>query len=60
MGGRCFLLPLKRPHLELPYLARESELEVLNLPAERKMDFQRCENPDMDQVRLVFHHEKRV
>ncbi|GAA6036697.1 hypothetical protein JCM8097_003434 [Rhodosporidiobolus ruineniae] len=45
----CFLLPLKRAHLELPYLARESELETLNLPAKRKVDYQRCENPTFDQ-----------
>ncbi|GAA6049379.1 hypothetical protein JCM3770_007316 [Rhodotorula araucariae] len=38
----CFLLPLKRAHLELPYLARESELTTLNLPAQRKVPYQRC------------------
>ncbi|KAL8287651.1 hypothetical protein RQP46_003509 [Phenoliferia psychrophenolica] len=38
----CFLLPLKRQYLDLPYLARESELETLKLPAERKVDYMRC------------------
>lgn len=47
---RCFLLPLKRAHLELPYLARESELEVLKLPAERKVDYMRCHEVVYDQV----------
>lgn len=45
----CFLLPLKRAHLELPYLARESELEVLKLPAERKVDYMRCHEVVYDQ-----------
>lgn len=47
----AFMLPLIRPHLSLPYLARESDLEKLELPAERKMDFVRCEDPTFDQVR---------
>lgn len=46
----CFLLPLKRKYLELPYLARESELETLKLPAKRKMDFQRCADPVYDRA----------
>ncbi|GAA5841662.1 hypothetical protein JCM5353_007182 [Sporobolomyces roseus] len=45
----CFLLPMKRAHLELPYLARESELETLNLPAKRKVDYLRCHDPVYDQ-----------
>ncbi|GAA98031.1 uncharacterized protein L969DRAFT_617657 [Mixia osmundae IAM 14324] len=42
----CFLLELKRPRLGLPYLARESDLYTLNLPAERKPSYQRCDNKD--------------
>jgi len=49
----CFLLPMKRAHLELPYLARESELETLDLPAKRKVDYLRCHDPVYDQVRLL-------
>ncbi|TNY24350.1 hypothetical protein DMC30DRAFT_346039 [Rhodotorula diobovata] len=45
----CFLLPLKRAHLGLPYLARESELTTLDLPAERKVPYHRCDNPDFNQ-----------
>ncbi|POY75273.1 hypothetical protein BMF94_1643 [Rhodotorula taiwanensis] len=45
----CFLLPMKRAHLELPYLARESELWTLDLPAKRKVDYMRCHNKDFDQ-----------
>ncbi|GAA5874931.1 hypothetical protein JCM1840_007154 [Sporobolomyces johnsonii] len=45
----CFLLPLKRAHLDLPYMARESELETLNLPAKRKVDYLRCHDPVYDQ-----------
>ncbi|GAA5905800.1 hypothetical protein JCM8208_000903 [Rhodotorula glutinis] len=44
----CFLLPLKRAHLDLPYLARESDLTTLDLPAERKVPYQRCINPDFN------------
>ena len=47
---RCFLLPLKRQYLDLPYLARESELETLKLPAERKVDYMRCHEAVYDQV----------
>lgn len=50
MLGRCFLLPLKRQYLDLPYLARESELETLKLPAERKVDYMRCHEAVYDQV----------
>lgn len=50
----CFLLPLKRAHLDLPYMARESELETLNLPAKRKVDYLRCHDPVYDQVRCTF------
>jgi len=49
----CFLLPMKRAHLELPYLARESELETLDLPAKRKVDYLRCHDPVYDQVRSI-------
>lgn len=35
---------MKRAHLELPYLARESELWTLDLPAKRKVDYMRCHN----------------
>ncbi|GAA5957179.1 hypothetical protein JCM8115_003981 [Rhodotorula mucilaginosa] len=45
----CFLLPMKRAHLELPYLARESELWTLDLPAKRKVEYMRCHNPDYNQ-----------
>ncbi|GAA5913266.1 hypothetical protein JCM6882_000048 [Rhodosporidiobolus microsporus] len=45
----CFLLPLTRAHLGLPYLARESELETLNLPAKRKVEYLRCHDPVYDQ-----------
>ncbi|GAA5999846.1 uncharacterized protein JCM10292_003770 [Rhodotorula paludigena] len=45
----CFMLPLKRAHLDLPYLARESELTTLDLPAERKVPYHRCDNPDFNQ-----------
>ncbi|BGP09240.1 hypothetical protein OF846_003005 [Rhodotorula toruloides] len=45
----CFLLPLKRAYLGLPYLARESELTTLNLPAQRKVEYLRCHNPTFDQ-----------
>ncbi|GAA5849159.1 hypothetical protein JCM8547_006465 [Rhodosporidiobolus lusitaniae] len=45
----CFLLPLQRAHLSLPYLARESELETLNLPAKRKVEYLRCHDPVFDQ-----------
>ncbi|GAA5827491.1 hypothetical protein JCM11251_003834 [Rhodosporidiobolus azoricus] len=45
----CFLLPLTRAHLQLPYLARESELETLNLPAKRKVEYLRCHDPVYDQ-----------
>lgn len=41
---------MKRKYLELPYLARESELETLKLPAERKAVFNRCDDPSFDQV----------
>ena len=47
----CFLLPLIRPYLQLPYLARESELETLKLPADRKVPFMRCQEGVYDQVR---------
>ncbi|GAA5999847.1 uncharacterized protein JCM10292_003771 [Rhodotorula paludigena] len=46
----CFMLPLKRAHLDLPYLARESELTTLDLPAERKVPYHRCDNPDFNHV----------
>lgn len=46
-----FVIPMNRKVLNLPYLARESDLYTLKLPAERKMSFRRCENKDMDQVR---------
>lgn len=42
----CFLLPMKRAHLELPYLARESELWTLDLPAKRKVEYMRCHNSE--------------
>ncbi|GAA6010122.1 hypothetical protein JCM10207_007570 [Rhodosporidiobolus poonsookiae] len=45
----CFLLPLKRAYLNLPYLARESELTTLDLPAKRKVEFLRCPDPVFDQ-----------
>ncbi|GAA5866987.1 hypothetical protein JCM3774_003747 [Rhodotorula dairenensis] len=45
----CFLLPMKRAHLELPYLARESELWTLDLPAKRKVEYMRCHNTDFNQ-----------
>ncbi|ORY78098.1 hypothetical protein BCR35DRAFT_267012 [Leucosporidium creatinivorum] len=45
----CFLTPMKRAHLELPYLARESELETLKLPAKRKVEYLRCHDPIYDQ-----------
>ncbi|GAA5987341.1 hypothetical protein JCM10908_001916 [Rhodotorula pacifica] len=45
----CFLLPMTRAHLELPYLARESELWTLDLPAKRKVEYMRCHNPDFNQ-----------
>lgn len=35
---------MKRAHLELPYLARESELWTLDLPAKRKVEYMRCHN----------------
>jgi len=41
---------MKRAHLELPYLARESELETLKLPAKRKVEYLRCHDPIYDQV----------
>lgn len=47
----CFLTPMKRAHLNLPYLARESELETLKLPAKRKVEYLRCHDPVYDQVR---------
>ncbi|KAK4047506.1 hypothetical protein OIO90_006148 [Microbotryomycetes sp. JL221] len=45
----CFLTPLERAHLALPYLARESELETLDLPAQRKVEYLRCHDPTFDQ-----------
>jgi hypothetical protein len=45
------LRPTKRDVLELPYLVREGDLNVLDLPAKRKMDFKRCADPIYDQVR---------
>ena len=42
---------MSRAHLNLPYLARESELETLNLPAKRKVEYLRCHDPTFDQVR---------
>lgn len=50
----CFLLPLKRQYLDLPYLARESELETLNLPADRKVEYMRCHEAVYDQVSSAF------
>lgn len=41
---------MKRAFLELPYLARETELEVLKLPAKRKLPFLRCVDKTFDQV----------
>ena len=66
---RCFLLPLIRPYLQLPYLARESELETLKLPADRKVPFMRCQEGVYDQVHsshrlrflaLTSHHSLSV
>lgn len=48
---RCHLVIMKRVHLRLPYLARETALETLKLPASRKVDYMRCHDPVFDQVR---------
>ncbi|KAM0750742.1 hypothetical protein T439DRAFT_288737 [Meredithblackwellia eburnea MCA 4105] len=45
----CFLLPMTRQYLNLPYLARESELETLKLPAQRKVEYMRCKEKVYDQ-----------
>ncbi|KDE05704.1 hypothetical protein MVLG_03938 [Microbotryum lychnidis-dioicae p1A1 Lamole] len=45
----CFMIVLKRAHLNLPYLARETELETLKLPAKRKVEYLRCHDPIFDQ-----------
>lgn len=46
-----FVIPMERKHLGLPYLARESDLFSLNLPARREVPFNRCEDRFKDQVR---------
>lgn len=52
------MLPMVRPYLKIPYMARESMLETLNLPALRKMPFLRCQDKDFDQVRtLLLPHD---
>lgn len=52
------MLPMVRPYLKIPYMARESMLETLNLPALRKMPFLRCQDKDFDQVRTpVLPHD---